>query len=112
MKYNSINTIAGFDRLTYRGEFRINDTKGSHLLYDRGDIVLYEGKTHIANENVSGVFPAFDKETRWYCLAGNSVFIQKETPLGGNGGDEWFNSSTGKTYRYLKDSSGEQWVEI
>ena len=112
MKYNSINTLAGFDSISYRGEFRIADTKGSHITYDRGDIVLYEGKTFIANKVVSGKFPSFDKDDFWYCLAGNSIYIQEETPLGANSGDEWFSSSTGKTYRYLKDGSGEQWVEI
>lgn len=90
----------------------MNDTKGMPILYDRGDIVLHKGKTFVANVDVSGVFPPFDKKERWYCLAGNSVFVQKDVPIGANGGDEWFDSSTGKLYRYLKDGSGEQWVEI
>ena len=112
MTYTSIKTISEFEKIAYRGDFRVNDKRGNHILYDRGDIVLYEGKTFIANKMVSGVFPSFDKEDRWYCLAGNSIFVQQTTPIGNSSGDEWFNTSTGKIYRYLKDGSGEQWVEI
>jgi len=112
MKYNALRTISEFEKIAYRGEFKVSDTKGNHILYTRGDIVTYTGKTFIANKDVSGVFPSFDKQERWYCLAGNSIFVQEEVPIGSNKGDEWFNSSTGKLYRYLQDGSGEQWVEI
>tara|TARA_Y100000004_G_scaffold178638_1_gene221409 strand:+ start:356 stop:694 length:339 start_codon:yes stop_codon:yes gene_type:complete len=112
MKYNSIKTISDFDSISYRGDFKLSDKRGIPVLYERGDIVLYEGKTFIANEVVSGVFPSFDKNRVWYCLAGSSIFVQSTTPIGSDSGDEWFNTTTGKLYRYLKDGSGEQWVEI
>ena len=112
MNYTSINTISDFNGISYRGEFKNNDKRGTPILYDRGDIVLHEGKTFIANKKVSGIYPPFDKEDRWYCLAGNAIYVQENLPLGAKAGDEWFTTSTGKLYRYLQDGSGEQWVEI
>tara|TARA_R100001509_G_scaffold148320_1_gene106055 strand:- start:21046 stop:21384 length:339 start_codon:yes stop_codon:yes gene_type:complete len=112
MNYTTIKKISNFDAISFRGDFKMNNTKGSPTIYSRGDVVLYEGKTFIANETVFGVYPTFDKEQRWYCLAGSAVYVQSDVPPSAKNGDEWFNSSSGRLYRYLQDASGEQWVEI
>lgn len=39
------------------GQFKMSDSSGNFIDYNRGDVVYYEGKTYIASRNVSGWVP-------------------------------------------------------
>lgn len=105
-----------FDNLNLKGKYRTYDENGVLISYQKGDVVYYGGKTYVANKNLTETSPAHGENGGWSLLSGGSGSVQfywgSTSPLNPNIGDEWFNITTGKTYKYFSDGDTEQWVNI
>lgn len=105
-----------FDNLNLKGTYRATDSNGVIITYQKNDVVLYKGKTYIANRTITETSPAHGERGGWSLVSGGSNPIQfywgEKVPLQVNIGDEWFDTTTGKLFKYVTDGNSEQWVNI
>lgn len=105
-----------FENLNFKGSYRTHNTNGTVIRYLKNDVVLYKGKTYVANRTVELTTPEHGENGGWSLLGGGQNAVQfywgETVPLDVNVGDEWFNTSTGKIYKYITDGDSEQWVNI
>lgn len=102
------------DKLNFKGNYRSHDPNGILIEYGLGDVVFYSGKTYVATKVIKEQSPAHGESSGWQLITGASSPIQfywgSDIPLSPNIGDEWFNTTNGKIYKYLPDGDTEQWV--
>lgn len=104
------------ENVNFKGAYKSHTTKGQKITYKKNDVVLYKGKTYIAIRTLSETSPAHGSNGGWQLFGGSNNGIQfywgENQPQDINIGDEWFNTATGKTYKYLSDGNSDQWVSI
>lgn len=93
--------------------YREYDSRGYAILYNVGDVVIYEGKRYeclAIHKNKQPKTNGF----YWRQLTGSyDEFHYSDTvPISANVGDRWIDSSTGKLYTYIEDTTGFHWVEF
>ena len=102
------------DKLNFKGNYKSHTPDGVLIQYSLGDVVFYSGQTYVATKPIRDQSPAHGDSTGWQMLTSGSSTIQfywgAETPLTPNVGDEWFNTTNGRIYKYLPDGDTEQWV--
>lgn len=105
-----------FENLNLKGNYKTYDSNGSLITYQKNDVVFYENKTYVAIRTVSETSPAHGENGGWVLINGGSNPIQfywgEEMPMNVNIGDEWFNTTNGRVYKYLADNDSNQWVNI
>ena len=98
--------------------FKVADASGNCIQYTKGDIVYKKGEAYIATRNPDLCKSPEHKNSGWEPLAGErsgttvTYFTGSTPPSRVVAGDEWFNSDTGKLYKYISDTDSEQWVQI
>jgi hypothetical protein len=83
--------------------------------YSKGDIVIRNNLTYIAKNTPIPCLPPENKNSGWEQTAnpsGINFYNSSTAPTEVKEGDEWFNPSTGKLYKYIIDSDSEQWIQI
>ena len=65
--------------------WKIKDNDGNHIRYRRGDVVSKNGKLYSATRTTT---------------------VEDGSP------DEWYDTSSGKLYKYIDDETSKQWVEV
>jgi|694.fasta_scaffold23179_9 hypothetical protein len=102
------------DKLNFKGNYKSHTPDGVLIQYSLGDVVFYSGQTYVATKPIKDQSPAHGDSSGWQMLTSGSSTIQfywgAETPLTPNVGDEWFNTTNGRIYKYLPDGDTEQWV--
>ena len=102
----------------FKGIFKVADTSGNCIQYSENDIVYVDGEAYIAERRPDLCKSPKHKFSGWKPLTnedkGTSVTYYNTTspPSRVSEGDEWFNPDTGKLYKYIFDTDGEQWVQI
>ena len=94
----------------FRGEWSARYPSGEIRRYTIGDAVLYEGKLFIASENISVGGP--DTNSAWIPSGNSRISYRSTKPPDPKIGDNWFNSATGKLYKYIDDGETKQFVEL
>ena len=95
---------------TFRGEWSARHPSGEPRRYFSGDAVLYEGKLFIASNNISVGSP--DTNSDWVPEGNSRISYRSTQPPDPRVGDNWFNSATGKLYKYIDDGETKQFVEV
>lgn len=102
--------------VNFKGIYRSHTANGEKILYKKDDVVIYKGTSYIATRNITETSPIHGTNGGWLAYSGGRTPVQfywgDKQPTQVNIGDEWFNFSTGKTYKYLSDGNSEQWVNI
>ena len=102
----------------FKGIFRVSGADGNCIQYTQGDIVYKKGEAYIAERNPDLCTSPEHKLSGWQPLiserAGTTVtFFSSTTPPSRvSQGDEWWDPSTAKLYKYIIDTNTEQWVQI
>lgn len=102
------------DKLNFKGNYKSHTPDGVLIQYSLGDVVFYSGQTYVATKPINDQSPAHGESAGWQMLTSGSSTVQfywgAETPLTPNIGDEWFNTTNGRIYKYLPDGDTDQWV--
>jgi len=98
-------------------EFRIKDGKGKVIKYKKGDIVHKNGKNYKAIRDTKGFSPEHGTKGGWSEVNKRRItkFNYNDTPPEiAYVGDEWYDSSVGKYFKYVVNATGgqRQWVEV
>lgn len=102
----------------FKGIFKVTDSSGECIQYSSGDIVYKNSEAYIASRAPDKCKSPEHKNSGWEHLinerAGTTVtFFNSTTPPSRVvQGDEWYDPSNGKIYKYIVDSDSEQWVQI
>ncbi len=98
----------------FLGNYKQKDRNGANYLYQKGDVVQYEGQTFIASRTISdGRTPLMEEKSGWVSLSRSQVFYKSiNAPFFAKEGDEWFDSDNGVNYKRVKDKNGEHWIEL
>jgi len=98
-------------------KWKIKDDDGRFYVYKTGDIVSKNGKIYSAlrRTTVEDGSPEHGSKAGW--LEYTEDRIKKFTdgtsaPLDPTVGDEWYDTSTGKLFKYIDDETSTQWVEF
>ena len=99
--------------LKYRGNFRVYDTRGYEVIYDVGDVVVFNGQQFVAITRNKGQIPT-KRSSGWKELTADfeDYHYLDSIPLNANVGDRWVDRLTGKMYTYIEDKNGFHWVEF
>ena len=104
-------TINSFN---FKGNYKARTPSGLAITYQTGDVVFYQGKTYVATTTIRDLAPDNGSNSGWQELLRGAQPIQfywgADVPLNPNIGDEWFNTTNGKIYKYLPDGDSQQWV--
>jgi len=98
--------------------FKATDVSGKCISYSKGDIVYKNGEAYIATRNPDICKSPEHKGSGWEPLTSErtgltvTYFSGTTPPSRVSPGDEWFNPTTGKLYKYISDTDSEQWVQI
>ena len=97
-------------------DFRIRDSRGNVKKYKKGDAVRKNGKEYIATKPIQGFSPEHGESKGWKEINKTRItqFTKSATaPEIAEEGDEWYDTSNGIFFKYLKNSSdgSTQWVE-
>lgn len=98
--------------------FKATDVSGNCVPYNKGDIVYRKGEAYIASRTPDLCKFPEHKGSGWEPLSSErqgvtvTYFTGTTPPARVTSGDEWFNSDTGKLYKYIVDADSEQWVQI
>jgi len=98
--------------------FKVTDASGNCIQYAKGDVVYKNGEAYVASTTPVPCLSPEHKASGWQPLSsertGTTVtFFNSTTPPSRVvQGDEWFNPNTGKIYKYILDTDGEQWIQI
>lgn len=105
-----------FENLNLKGKYKTYDSNGRLLVYQKNDVVFYDDKTYVAIREVAETSPAHGEQGGWALVTAGSNPVQffwgEELPQEANIGDEWFNTTTGRLYKFLSDDDSDQWVNI
>jgi hypothetical protein len=98
-------------------KWKIKNKDGSFVVYNEGDVVSKNGKLYIAlrTTTVESGSPEHGVKSGWKELLENRIkkYTENATaPINPSVGDEWFDTSTGKLYKFIDDKTSLQWVEI
>lgn len=102
----------------FKGIFKVSDASGECIQYYTNDIVYKNGEAYIAETDPQKCLSPEHKASGWKPLTnenrGTSVTFYNSTtpPIRVTQGDEWFDPSSGKLYKYIFDADSEQWVQI
>ena len=102
----------------FKGIFKVSGVDGQCIQYAEGDIVYKKGEAYIAERAPDLCKSPEHKLSGWQPLtserAGTTVtFFSSSTPPSRVVfGDEWWDPSTAKLYKYIIDTNSEQWVQI
>jgi hypothetical protein len=98
--------------------FKATDKFGKCNQYTKGAIVYKNGEAYIATRDPVLCLSPEHKGSGWEPLSSErtgitvTYFSGSTPPSRVVPGDEWFNSNTGKLYKYISDADSEQWVQI
>jgi hypothetical protein len=98
--------------------FKVADSSGNCIQYTQGDIVYKNGKAYIAKRNPDICKSPEHIGSGWEPLSSDRTGVSVTYYTGSTPpsrvvpGDEWFNSDTGRLYKYISDTDSEQWVQI
>ena len=102
----------------FKGIFKVSGVDGQCIQYAQGDIVYKKGEAYIAERapdlckspehTSSGWKPLVSEGTGTIVTFFNSI----TAPSRVSQGDEWWNPSTAKLYKYIIDTNSEQWIQI
>ena len=92
------------------GEYRSRHSSGETIKYNSGDMVLFEGKLFVATNLIESGTP--DTNSDWLAMGNSRISYRSTIPPNPAGGDNWFNSATGKLYKYIDDGETKQFVEV
>lgn len=102
----------------FKGIFKVSGIDGQCIQYAQGDIVYKKGEAYIASRDPdlckspehtsSGWQPLISERTGTTVTFFSSVTPPNRVTLG----DEWWDPSTAKLYKYIIDENSEQWVQI
>ena len=92
------------------GEYRSRYSTGETIKYNSGDMVLFEGKLFVATNLIESGTP--DTNSDWLAMGNSRISYRSTTPTNPQIGDNWFNSATGKLYKYIDDGETKQFVEV
>jgi len=102
------------DKLNFKGNYKSHTPDGVSIQYSLGDVVFYSGQTYVATKPIKDQSPAHGDSSGWQMLTSGSSTVQfywgPDVPLTPNIGDEWFNVTNGRIYKYLPDGDTDQWV--
>ena len=101
---------ADFTSSRFRGEYKTRFPSGEPEGYRSGDLILYEGKLFIATNIITSGSP--DTNNAWVPLGNSRISYRSTQPPDPKVGDNWFNSATGKLYKYIDDGETKQFVEV
>jgi hypothetical protein len=91
----------------FRGKYKSKDEYGKPILYQRGDIILDQGKIYVC-EKTTNLSPIQEKVS-WKFSAVSNPFKGTNPPLNPVENQLWI-SDSGVQYVYYKDSDGYQWI--
>lgn len=102
----------------FKGIFKVSDAFGNCIQYAQNDIVYKNGEAYIAQTTPTLCLSPEHKASGWKPLtnesSGTSVTYYNSTtpPIRVAEGDEWYDPTSGKLYKYITDTDSEQWVQI
>lgn len=94
-------------------EYKKYNSRGYEIIYEAGDVVLYNNTEYTCVARNQGVVP--NDTSRYWRRSGseNKNFYYSDTePLDATVGDRWVDKTTGRLYTYIEDNSGFHWVEF
>lgn len=92
----------------FKGEFQVRTAAGKPYIYSPKDIVFYQGKMY---ECVLATNQSPLQNGQAWKFTGSTVnTVTDNPPLDPYHGQQW-TSTNGKTYVWITDSDGSQWVE-
>jgi hypothetical protein len=99
--------------LKYRGNFKEFDSRGYDVVYNVGDVVVFDGKQYVATIQYKKSIPT-KKQSGWKQLTADfeNYYYSDIQPLHPNKGDRWIDRLTGRMYTYMEDTNGFHWVEF
>ena len=92
----------------FRGKYKTKDQYGQPIFYQKGDVVLDQGK--VFSCKISTNFSPFQQPESWNVTAISNPFHGVNPPLNPIENQIWV-ADTGIQYIYFKDSNGYQWIE-
>jgi len=93
----------------YRGIFQFKNTSGVPVTYNVNDFVLFQGRQYMCLETTQQS-PLQNPDT-WKYTGINEPYTNANPPVNPKENQTWI-STDGKSYIWLKDPNGFQWVEI
>ena len=98
-------------------DWKPRDENNDFVIYTKGDVILKNGQTYVATRttSVQDGSPEHGVKAGWRELLDNRSenYINSDTaPVNPSVGDEWYDTSVGKLFKYIDDSNSKQWVEI
>lgn len=101
------------DNLKFKGVFREYDSRGYPIIYDVGDVIIFDGQQYVATQRNNATIP-IKKNAPWKVLTADyeDYHYSDEEPLNADVGDRWVDRATGRMYTYIEDKNGFHWVEF
>ena len=98
-------------------KWKVKDEQGKYISYKRGDIVSKNGKLYLATRrtNVRHGSPEHGAKAGWKEYTENRITKYTDdssAPLDPLIGDEWYDTSVGKLFKWVDDGNSTQWVEF
>ena len=99
--------------MNQRGEYRPVTKGGTPVVYEKDDVVFYNGGSFIALRRTTHLDGSPDSSGNWKQLTESMTHSYGENaPKNPNIGDEWYDTSNGLLFKFLNDGNSKQWVEI
>jgi len=98
-----------------RKKYKQHNPDGTLISYKKDDVVIWKGASFIAKENISGTVPKLGGSDKWEAISDERVSTHTTSttsPPRPKNGDEWFNTTTGLSMKYIDDGTNRQWVEM
>ena len=92
----------------FKGKYKIKDEYGNPVFYQRGDVVLDQGKVFSCTESTN--FSPLQQPNNWMITNISNPFNGTNPPLNPVENQIWI-SDSGIQYVYFKDSNGYQWIQ-
>lgn len=93
----------------YRGIFKYKNTSGVPITYNTNDVILYQGRQYVCLESTQQ--SPLQNPDSWEYTGMSETYFSDNPPVNPKENQIWLGSS-GRSYIWLKDANGFQWVEI
>lgn len=93
----------------YRGIFKYKNSSGVSVTYNTNDVILYQGRQYTCLESTQQ--SPLQSPNNWKYTGISEAFVSDNPPINPKETQTWI-STAGKSYVWLKDPNGFQWVEI
>lgn len=103
-------TYISLDSINFRGNYVPTFSSGEPSVYQKKDLVLFEGKLFLANGRIVGQSP--DTNANWIPWGNSRVSFRDTEPPDPKVGDTWIIPATGKFYTFIDDTDSKLWVEL